>query len=202
MFLKRWFYASATILMLAPACHLGASLASASTIIHSTFGPGDAYDQSSGWSIGGPGVYVQGLQFTPATTGVVQTIEIAGFRLAGGTSLNVSLATDASDRPGAVLETIPVCCFGDAASLQIANSVLAPLLIAGTKYWLVVSPIAAGDYFGWSRNLDLPPALNVQQTMGGPWHAGLEWVGTMRISGDMATPTTPTTWGRLKSLYR
>jgi hypothetical protein len=58
-----------------------ASLANASTIVYSTFGPGDAYDETSGWAIGDAGVFVQGLQFIPVETAVVQTIEIAAFRL-------------------------------------------------------------------------------------------------------------------------
>ncbi len=202
MFLKRLLYASASVLMLALACHLGASPASASTILFSTFGPGDTFDMTSGWSIGGSGVYVQGLQFTPAENGVVQTIEIAAFRLAGGTGVNLSLMTDGGDVPGSVLETMPICCFGDVASIQMVSSVVRPLLTGGTKYWLIVSPIAAGDYFGWSRNLNPPFLLNAQRSMGGPWSFGLEYRGTLRILSDTSTPTKATTWGRLKVLYR
>jgi hypothetical protein len=201
MLFKRMFCACASILMVAPAYHLGASVANASTIVYSSFGPGDTYDVTSGWTIGGAGVYVQGLQFTPAGSAVVETIEIAAFQIAGGTALNVSLMTDAGDQPGSVLETVPICCFGAGASIQLANSVLRPLLTGGTKYWLVVSPVAAGDLFGWDRNFNLI-ALNAQQSMGGPWSVGLEWQGAMRIRGDAATPTRATTWGRLKSLYR
>ena len=201
MFLKRMLCAAASFLMLASACHLGASTANVSTI-YSTFGPGDTYNGSSGWSIGGPGVYVQALQFTPAESGVVQAIEIAAFRLAGGTAVNVTLTNDASDLPGLVLETLAICCFGDVASIQLANSVLHPILLGGRKYWLVVSPVAAGDEFGWGRNLDPPYLLNAQQSMGGPWSVGLTWRGAMRISGEQSTPATATTWGRLKNLYR
>ena len=202
MFLKRLLYASASVLMLALACHLGASPASASTILYSTFGPGDTYDMYSGWTIGGPGVYVQGLQFTPTESGVVQTIEIAAFRLAGGTGVNLSLMTDAGDQLGSVIETVPICCFGDVASIQLTNSVLHPLLASGTKYWLVVSAIVAGDFFGWTRNLNPPYPLNAQQSMGGPWNIGSSYRGTLRIIGDSSTPTKATTWGRLKILYR
>lgn len=199
MFLRRMLYVSASILMLAPAC---AGLANASTILYSTFGDGDTYDQYSGWTIGDSRVYVQGLQFTPAETGVVQTIEIAAFRNTGGAAVNLSLRTDDGDRPGTVLEDVPICCFGDVASIQLANSVLRPLLTAGTKYWLVVSPIAVGDLFGWCRNFDPPYLLNAQQSMGGPWNIGASWRGTMRIRSDGSTPTRTTTWGRLKTLYR
>jgi hypothetical protein len=116
--------------------------------------------------------------------------------------VNVSLTTDAGDRPGLVLETLPICCFGPVASIHLANSVLRPLLTEGTNYWLVVSPVAAGDSFGWDRNLDSPYLLNAQQSMGGPWNLGLSYRGAMRISSDTPTPTRGTTWGRLKSLYR
>jgi hypothetical protein len=202
MFLKRMFYASLSILMLAPACLLGAGPANASTIFYSTFGPGDTYDENSGWAIGDTGVWVQGLQFILAESGSIQSIEIAAFRLAGGQAVNVSLTNDAGDQPGSVIETLPICCFGDAASIQLANSVLHPMLTGGTKYWLVVSPIAGGDHFGWNRNLTLPLAPNAQQSMGGPWTLGASWQGTMRIRGDASTPTMGTTWGRLKSVYR
>jgi len=182
MFLKRMLYVSASIVMLAPAYHLKASSANASTIIYSTFNPGDTYDVTSGWTIGGTSVLVQALQFTPTESGMVQTIEIAAFRLSGGTAVDVSLMTDAGDQPGSVLETVPVCCFGDVPSIQSANSVLHPNLSAGTKYWLVVSPVAAGDLFGSDRLLDPPYALNAQQPMGAAWHVyGLDYRGTLRI---------------------
>ena len=201
MFLERLLYASASILTLALAC-LGASSANASTVLFSSFGPGDTFDMSSGWSIGGPGACVQGLQFTPTESGVVETIEIAAFRLAGGTAVKLTLMSDAGDQFGSVLETLPICCFGDAASIQLAHSVLQPMLTGGTKYWLVVSPVAAGDDFGWSRNFAPPFLLNAQQCFGAPWNINPSWRGTMRISSDTSTPTKATTWGRVKSLYR
>jgi len=202
MFRNRVLYAAAAILTLATANYLGAGLASASTIVYSSFDPGDAYDQTSGWTIGGTLVAVQGLQFVPTGTGAIQTIEIAAFRLAGGSAVNISLMTNVADRPGLVLESMPICCFGDAPSIHLASSVLRPVLTSGTKYWLVVSPIAAGDLFGWSRNLNPPFALNVQQQMGGPWVAGDGWRGTLRIRSDAPTPTRTSTWGRLKSHFR
>jgi hypothetical protein len=195
------FYASASILMLAPAWPLGAGLANAA-IIYSTFGPDDFYTSNSGWTIGDTRASVQALQFIPAHSDVVQTIEIAAFRLTGGTALNVSLTADAGNQPGAVIETVPVCCFGDVAAIKVANSVLRPLLTGGTKYWLVVSPVAVGDLFGWCRNQELPAGLNAVQTMGGPWSVRFDWQGAMRISGGSSTPVMATSWGRVKSLYR
>ena len=201
MFLERVLTA-ASILMLMPSHDRGVSIANASTTLYSTFDPGDIYDQFSGWTIGGSRVNVQGLQFVPDVSGVVQTIEIAAFRLAGGSGVNISLRTDVGGMPGSVLETLPICCFGDAASIQLVNSALKPALTAGTTYWLVVSPIAAGDQFGWNRILHPPFLLNAQQSMGGPWVLGLDYRGTMRINGDVVTATKGTTWGQLKNLYR
>jgi len=201
MFLKRVLSISASILLLALACPLGASVANASTIV-STFGPGDTYDVTSGYTIGDTQAIVQGLQFIPAETAVVQTIEIAAFRNAGGTTMNLALTNDAGDQPGSVLETISICCIGAVPSIHLVNSILRPLLTGGTKYWLVVSRGAAGDLFGWNRNFDLPFWLNAQQYSGGPWIVGLGWRGGMRISSDGSTPTKATTWGRLKSIYR
>ena len=180
----------ALALIAAPFTAATAASPLASTVIYSTFDPGDIYDTNSGWTIGGTSVLVQAVQFTPTESGTVQTIEIAAFRLSGGTAVNVSLMTDAGDQPGSVLETVPVCCFGDVASIRSANSVLHPNLSTGTKYWLVVAPVAAGDYFGWDRLLGPPYALNAQQPMGAPWHVyGLDYRGTVRIRGDAPTST-------------
>jgi hypothetical protein len=184
------------------AAFLLASAANASTVIYSSFGPGDTYDMTSGWAIGDTPVYVQGLQFTPAVNAVVQTIEIAAFRLAGGAAVNVSLYTDVGNQPGVVIETLPICCFGFTSHIQLVHSVLRPLLTGGAKYWLVVSPIAVGDYFGWSRNLNPPFEPNVQRSMGGPWIVGDSYRGTLRISTAAPTPVRVSSWGRVKSLYR
>jgi hypothetical protein len=200
--LKRLLYTSASILLLAPAFHLGASIASATTVLYSSFGPGDTFDTTSGWSIGGSGACVQGLQFTPTESGVVETIEIAAFRLAGGTAVKLTLMTDAGDQLGSVLETLTICCFGDVAAIGLANSILQPMLTGGTKYWLVVSAATDADYFGWSRNFAAPFLLNAQQCFGQPWNINPSWRGTLRISSDTSTPTKATTWGRVKALYR
>jgi len=202
MFNKRVFHACAATLMLAPAL-LGWNPANAA-VIYSSFGDDDSFPflLSSGWTIGGPVGLVQGLQFTPAQSDVVQTIEIAAFWIAGGTALNVSLMTDTGNLPGTVIETLPVCCFVEPGSIQMANSVLRPPLTGGTKYWLLVSPVAAGDHFGWCRNFEAPLALNAQRFVGGSWSIGFEWQGAVRISGEASTPTSSASWGRLKSLYR
>jgi exosortase sorting signal-containing protein len=174
------------------------SAVSAADVIYTTFGPGDTYDTSSGWSIGGVGVMSQGLQFTPASGGTVQTIEIAAFQVAGGTDLNVSLMTDAAGQPDSVLETVQIGPFAAIPSIQSASSVIKPLLNSGTKYWLVVSPINASDDFGWNRNVTLPPAPNAQRSGTAPWVLFSDFQGAMRITG--ATPTgvavpTLSTWG-------
>jgi hypothetical protein len=198
MSLQRVLKASASILMLA-LVSLGARPAGAD-VIYSTFGPDDFFTWT-GWTIGGPQASVQALQFIPAQTAVVETIEIAGFRLAGGTAMNVSLAADAGNQPGAVIETVSICCFGDIPDIQMANSVVHPPLTAGTKYWLVVSSDAVGDHFGWARNQELPAGRNAQQQNGGSWFVSFDWQGAMRISSPTSTPTMSTSWGRLKSLY-
>jgi hypothetical protein len=70
-------------------------------------------------------------------------------------------------------------------------------------YWLVVSPIAAGDYLAWVNNQHNSCAPNVQQPVGAPWNYDYcDYRGTLRIRGDAPTPTKVTSWGRVKALYR
>jgi hypothetical protein len=189
-----------------------ANSARSSTIIFSNINTDyfyEDYASNPGWEIGGPRDLVQGLRFSPTQTGAVQTIEVFAFRIAGGTAVDLSLMTDSGSSPlgpglpDSVLETLRICCFGTLTSVQVANSVLRPVLTAGTMYWLVVSPIAAGDYLAWVNNQHNSCAPNVQQPVGAPWNYDYcDYRGTLRIRGDAPTPTKVTSWGRVKALYR
>ena len=106
--------------------------------------------------------------------------------------------TDAAGQPDAVLETVRIGPFAAIPSIQVASSVIRPLLNSGTKYWLVVSPINASDDFGWNRNVTLPPAPNAQRSGTAPWVLFSGYQGAMRITGaaptGIAVPTL-STWG-------
>jgi hypothetical protein len=176
---------------------LAVSTASAGTVTFSSFGPGDSYVTGSGWSIGGTPSLSQGLQFTPSVSGNLLTVEIAAFRIAGGTSVNVSIMTDSSNQPGTVLEAVQIGPFSTTESIQLANSVAHPSLTAGTKYWAVVTPVNAGDNFGWDRVN--AAATNAQRVGSGPWSVTNDYEGTLRVTvGPAASPSAVpalSTWG-------
>lgn len=136
----------------------------------------------------------------PSSSSVVATVEIAVARLAGGTSVNVSIMTDSAGQPDTVLETLAIGPYSATPSIQLANSVVHPLLTAGTKYWLVVTPINSGDEFIWCRNITLPSAPDAQRHDAGSWRLSSDYQGTMRLTGDPPGPAVPTLSGWALSL--
>ena len=59
-------------------------------VLFNNFAPGDTYDTTSGWTLGGGAAsgnagYTQGLQFTPTASGPAGTVKIAAFSKAGAT---------------------------------------------------------------------------------------------------------------------
>jgi len=70
-------------------------------------------------------------------------------------------------------------------------------------YWIGITPIASAGAFGANNQW---PALN---TIGAPvasydtaWHNYYgNYDGAMKVEGDLPTPTSNTTWGRIKTLY-
>lgn len=68
------------------------------TILFDDFPPGDAYDMTSSWTIGGGAAsgnagYTQGLQFTPAVSGTAQSIAVAAFSKSSSVPGSPAVAT-------------------------------------------------------------------------------------------------------------
>jgi hypothetical protein len=85
------------------------------------------------------------------------TFESATLALAKGignvNGVDISLATDASNQPGTVLETFDLVGalgqFGANNPPIVVDSLLDPLLLAGAQYWLIVTPSAPGNGVNW-----------------------------------------------------
>jgi len=168
-------------------------------ILYDSFGPGDVYDTSSGWTIGGgsrteTGGFSQALQFMPSLSANVSTVEVALFSVQGGSQVIGMLMTDAGGLPGSVLETFSfVNVVGDPTIYLAASSAHASLQ-AGTPYWFALTaPDLVDDEFGWNRNVNPPFVPNAQRVGSGPWVLDSpDYRGTLRVTGVEAPE--PASW--------
>jgi len=132
------------------------------TPIFTNFGPGFGYDTTTGNPVGN-GLdftgfnYAEGDTFVPVANAFLGSIRIAlsyfTLPLAG---VIVSVTRDAGDQPGAVLEAfvVPANDLGTLGSNNppiFVNSLLHPLLIAGTRYWITASAPFI-DSIAWNLN--------------------------------------------------
>ena len=127
-------------------------------IIFNTFGPGDTYDTSTGWTVGFPGTYQDiGQAFTPAgNTYTLDRLVLALGWVTGTNAVDVSLMTAVGDLPGSVLETQ----YFVVSSVPLGESTWAAWNwnIAGT-----IGPLAYRQNGGaWSAFTDVQTALRAE----------------------------------------
>jgi len=99
-----------------------------------TFGVGN--DGITGSSITNSG---GAAQFSPTVSGALGSIDIAADVTGGATTFNVSIASDSSNSPGAVIESMTITGIPSTPTVVTALSSLHPSLTAGTKYWVEVT---------------------------------------------------------------
>jgi hypothetical protein len=178
--------------------------ASADTVF-SNFGPGDSYDVSSGWVVGGAtseqGFSQWAFAFTPSGNFTLAQIEVAISNSASPISVMLSLDHASAGLPGGTIESwtltdLPV--FGvPPLVVQTVTPVSRVSLISGNEYWLVAS--ADGDTIdAWNLALpgpNTPAALNT----GSGWAlrplGPLEFSGVFAVEGS-AVPE-PSTWASM-----
>ena len=127
--------------------------------IYNNFGPGNAYSTGAGWTVSGstsfPGSSTAGMAFTPSGSFTLTQIDVA-INLVGGTnSASLTLNSDSSGAPGAVLATwslsslpaIGACC-----TVETVTPSGSIVLASGTQYWLVASVIASDTWDAWMLN--------------------------------------------------
>lgn len=154
---------------------LAGPLAADATVIYSNFGPGDAFNCCTGWTIDSDNG--QGVQFTAGSSGLVTSVDV-GMGVAGipPEAVNFNLYGDSSDNIGALLESFSVIVnnrFGTVATSTGATSG-ATLLTAGKKYWLIASS---------------PSGVNVPWNLNSIGDTGLLW-----SNGDVFTDQTLATF--------
>jgi hypothetical protein len=129
-------------------------------VLFTNFGPGQSYDtgfvyvvnSNVSCSLNTPDV--QAVQFQPSDYAVLDDAQLALGIFSGTNLLSVYLETDAADQPGAIIEKMDVTGLQPVfpGSVIKATSLLHPLLVGGTKYWLVAATSAADTCAGWQRN--------------------------------------------------
>lgn len=143
--------------------------------ISSNFGPGGTFSTGVGFGVVGP--YELAYPFT-VPAGSNYLFESASLALSEGIgtddSVTISLAADAAGVPGSILENLAglVEPFpNDTAPVTVTSS-LNPLLIAGSEYWLIVSP-AAGNGVNWltAEILTNPDLQATRASSTGTWTA-------------------------------
>jgi hypothetical protein len=169
----------------------------ASTVLYSSFGPGDSYNPFAGASVGGYLGEDQNFSvarpFSFAGTGsyLLDSVTLAaGMNSSGANQLNVSVTTDAAGLPGTVLEsfsfTDQMWSFGfPGAPLLVGTSVTQPLLTPGTPYWITVSA-PDGTRAAWNETWPQVQGPLAFSLNGGPWipaYDEFSSINVFRING-------------------
>jgi hypothetical protein len=124
----------------------------ANTLVFTSYGPGDTYDTTLGYTLGQG--YSEGNLFQPSMTGMLAEIDLALSHYIGSTVVNMQLMTDNNNMPGTVIESFtlnPTTAFGTQGVAVPAISVLHPILDAQKTYWLILSSDSASAN-AWYNN--------------------------------------------------
>lgn len=91
--------------------------------------------------------------FTPAVTDTLTGVRVVVFQVlgfGGDPHFNISLFSDANGVPGSLIEQIGTNVTANSQfSFATAQSILKPILRAGTQYWLVLTPANSSTEVGW-----------------------------------------------------
>jgi hypothetical protein len=125
------------------------------TVIYSDFGSGLSYGTAVVWGVEGAsvsgGYRGQAQFFTPSFNCTLSYIEMATYHKSGSPLSNFFLAQDdGSGAPGSIVESFTNV--STPTGLLKLNSVLDPVLTAGTQYWVCMEPGADSTLNGWFEN--------------------------------------------------
>ncbi len=131
-----------------------------SNVLYSTFVPGDPPYSGSGWLVGtDPNLPTQKQQqlaapFTPAFNATLDSIRFAATYTSGPNQLTVILETSTAGLPSDVqMESFSFAGLSSNSAIYTADSLLHPLLTAGTQYWVVLTADdLLNSRLGWNQN--------------------------------------------------
>jgi len=146
----------------------------AADTIYTNFGPGDTFDTTVSWTVGGNGFGVGqnvGGSFRVGPTNMLfDSAQIAVFYSFGPPSLTLGIySNDGSNLPGSLLQSLTVTnVFKPNVPLVVTFKPTAPLILeANTTYWLAsAEPLTSA--FGWYFNNTSQFGVAVNQNQG-PW---------------------------------
>jgi hypothetical protein len=133
------------------------------------------------------------VQFVAGGTGDQSLTQI---QIALTGTATIALAADNGGLPGSVLEswidqtadyTVPS---GGPWPLILPNHGTAPVLTAGTEYWVAVFPSGSGTTFWWSNN-STGPIATLSPDFPGWTPAGSHWPGMFEVDGIPGTFGVP-----------
>jgi hypothetical protein len=187
--LKRYFPSRWSFLLLGILAAGAPSPAYAATI-YSTFGPGDSYETTAGWTIGGGGQEIAA-SFSPGFDATLDSIRLAQFFVFGTNDFTVYLAADGGGEPGTAIESFFGVPFTEGGILTLPSA-LNPFLNAGSTYWLVVTaPDLLASWGAWN--------YNDQGLSGFSYRAGGDWTAStvgetpaFEVNGTAAVPEPAT----------
>jgi hypothetical protein len=133
-----------------------ASRADASVVVYSDFGPGQTYGSSLNDAAGPTSFIGEEIgyadPFTPTGTVTFASVVLPLSSVSGTNSLVVSLRPSVSGLPGSPLESFTVTglpSFPTSTVYQL-NSLLDPVLNAGSTYWIAIFPGGSNTIAGWN----------------------------------------------------
>lgn len=158
-----------------------------SQIVFSNLGPADSFQPNSSWDLN---CCDSATSFTPTQDLHLDSIEIAleWLSFVGGTDAeDVWLASDSSGVPGQVLESFHIAGIPAVGTLMTASSVLHPMLVTGTQYWLVAAS-APGIAWNWNNTGDTG---FIASDIPGIWFVNRSTTGAFRVEGsEVPEPAT------------
>lgn len=146
--------------------------ASASAI-YSTFSPGDILSGTgTGFGDFSGQNFRLAASFTPLINASLGSLEVA-VQLPYGTNFaefNFDITNDLNGGPGSIIESFNFSLGVGTAEILSKASILNPLLLTNTKYWLVASA-DAGNELVWLWGSDIPATYYGYSSSldGGPW---------------------------------
>jgi hypothetical protein len=170
----------------------------ADSVLFTNFAAGSSFNTGIGNVVGFDNNYAQGDTFTPTASADLSSLDIAlSCFSACPDNFRVSLDANKSGTPGAALESFSVSgaslrVFGNNNPPLVLNSVLIPLLTAGTEYWVTVSS-DPNDSIAWNLNSTGDTSSEAISTDGGTtWFApsGLT-PGAYQVNGTTLVSSVP-----------
>jgi len=129
------------------------------TTVYTNFSAGNTFDLNSGFFLGnntsGGNVIALAQQFTPTDNFTLNQIDVAFFAITTPphNELTLSIDDDNGGLPGVVLESFDLTNAFGRNQIDTATSVVQPLLVDGSNYWIVASftnPTSTQDHAVWN----------------------------------------------------